>query len=384
MRLIILFLMVAACSRAPEVELIHLLKNKYANIEVNEIHKREVIARLEKLLRKKSLNKNSESDVVTLLNELGDGHIKLEHYSWPVITYESGMVIDFATEEVLACPTCKPTLKPGRYAISSVDGVALNDWLNSQSLKVAASSSHGRRFRLLNSLQESTHPFIKTVKIKGSDYELTWVVKDRFPPCVSGERINSGLYKITLRNFWCTEGKNLSRKEMVKNFKMQWDKVIAEVKVDDQVELDLRNNSGGGDEEVMHVLQTFFSKPVEVFHYQYLAQTQPGIWKKLYQTFPFKRWDSVKVDYLTKPVEAKVLDNKLQVLVGAGCFSSCEIVAGVLKHEKRAGLIGSKTHGGVGEPRSYPLGEGYSLMIPICRLWQKNGELYEGNGVSVE
>jgi hypothetical protein len=384
MRLIILFFLVAACSRTPEAELIHLLKNKYANIEVNEIHKREVITRLEKLFRKNSLNKKTESDVVNLLNEIGDGHIKLEHYSWPLITYESGLVLDMATEEVLECLTCKPILKSGRYTISAIDGLTREDWFKSQSLKVAASSAHGRRYRLLNSLRESSQPFSKSVKINGRDYELTWVIKDRFPACVSGERVNSSLYKITVRNFWCTEGKNLSRKEMVKNFKLKWDNAIAEVTVNDHIELDLRENSGGGDEEVMHVLQTFFSRPVEVFHYQYLAQSQPGIWKKLYQTFPLKRWDSVKVDFLTKPLEAKILDNKLQVLVGAGCFSSCEIVAGVLKHEKRAILIGSKTHGGVGEPRSYPLGEGYSLMIPICRLWQKNGELYEGVGVSVE
>jgi hypothetical protein len=70
MRLIILFFLVAACSRTPEAELIHLLKNKYANIEVNEIHKREVITRLEKLFRKNSLPRRSRKQQFFLKTNL--------------------------------------------------------------------------------------------------------------------------------------------------------------------------------------------------------------------------------------------------------------------------------------------------------------------------
>lgn len=379
-----LCLFLAACSRPPEAELIHLLKNNYANLEVNEVHKREVMERLEQFFSKKSLNKQTENEVITLLNELGDGHIKLEHYSWPTVVYQSGVAIDMATEEILHCLSCRPALKLGRYKISDIDGLPLTDWLRVSHLKVAASSPQGRRHRLLKAIQESSQPFVKKIGLEGGVYELSWLVKDRFPPCVTGERLDANSFKIVLRNFWCTEGKKLSRKEMVKNFKLHWDNVVSEIKANDFVVLDLQDNSGGGDDEVIYVLQSFFSNPVEVFHYQYLAQTQPGIWKKFYQTFPLKRWDSPKIDKLSISSGSKILTNKLEVLIGAGCFSSCEIVAGVLKHENRAILKGSTTHGGVGEPRSYPLGEGYTLMIPICRLWQKNGELYEANGVSVK
>lgn len=384
MRLIILCLFFVACSRSPEAELIHLLKNNYANIEVNEIHKRKVISRLEKLLSNAPLNKNTENEVVLLLNEMSDGHIKLDHYSWPTVTFESGLSIDIAKAEVLECQTCKPAIKKGRYPLSMIDEQVIATWLKDHSWKVAASSSQGRRYRLLDSLQQSAMPFTKTIHANGKKHELTWVVRDHFSDCVSGERIEPTLFRIVVRNLWCTEGKKLSRREMVFNFKTKWDQAIAGIKADDHIQLDLRNNSGGGDEEVMHVLQTFFSKPVEVFHYQYLAQTQPGIWKKFFQTFPIKRWDRDKIDSLTTPLKPLGLANPLTVLIGPGCFSSCEVVASVLKHEKRAKLMGDTTHGGVGEPRNYPLGQGYSLLLPICRLWQKNGQLYEGVGVTAK
>jgi hypothetical protein len=384
MRLFLLSILVIGCSRSPEAELLHLLKHNYANLEVNESHKRKVITRLESFFSKESLNQNTEDEVISLLNEMSDGHIKLEHSSWPKVIFESGLTFDLTTEEIIVCPTCRPAIKKGLNPLEMIDGINLEDWLKTNSYNVAASTTHARRFRLLEALQYSAKPFAKSITVNGKNHDLAWVIKERYPPCVDGERVSPRVFKINLRNFWCTEGKELSRKEMVRNFKLRWDNTIAKIKVDDQLILDLRDNSGGGDEEVMHVLQSFFNESVEVFHYQYLAETQPGIWKKFFQTFPVKRWDTAKIDHLRVSEESNHLSNKVEVLIGPGCFSSCEIVAGVLKHEKRAILKGSTTHGGVGEPRKFPLGQGYSLMIPICRLWQKNGDLYEGVGVRIE
>lgn len=72
----------------------------------------------------------------------------------------------------------------------------------------------------------------------------------------------------------------------------------------------------------------------------------------------------------------------MAVITSAGCFSSCETIASVLKNEKRSKVIGSTTHGGSGDPLFFPIkGTHYSLNLPTCVNWQNPGVYYEGVGV---
>ena len=174
----------------------------------------------------------------------------------------------------------------------------------------------------------------------------------------------------------------------------------------------MRENGGGGELEVAYVLNSFYKKSVFLYHYKYLRKTHPGLSKLKEKIWLFNHslWApdesyytnhaplSKKIfienkvnsllpwapdeSYNVPPSKFTFFNNKIITLISAGCFSACETIASALKLDQRSLLMGSRTHGGSSEPFDYQIkGTPYSLNLPACLTWQKNGKLYEGVGV---
>lgn len=75
-------------------------------------------------------------------------------------------------------------------------------------------------------------------------------------------------------------------------------------------------------------------------------------------------------------------DIPMVVLVGPGSASGAEVVAGALRDNQRATLIGETTFGKGAVNRLRPLSDGGALYVTIARWLTPNGEQIEGVGLS--
>jgi hypothetical protein len=262
-------------------------------------------------------------------------------------------------------------------------------------LNVAASTLWGRHYRVIHLLNLSKDKSVNSLLLESTSGEivltkLNWRVLKEIPPqCVSGERLKKDIFKLNILSLWCddtTAAIPMGREQVYENFKEQFNTVISKINANDKVIIDIRENGGGGDKEVEYVLNAFNEKSVYMYRYKYLRKTHPGKRKFLEKFSPFNTelWSIDEYDYTNlehRPVKT-FFTNKVAVLLSAGCFSSCETIASAFKLEKRALLIGSRTHGGSGDPVIFPIKETpYSINLPTCVNWQKNDEVYEGIGV---
>ncbi|MBC7429479.1 MAG: hypothetical protein H7336_12750 [Bacteriovorax sp.] len=393
---LILFLL-ASCSRTPEQQLVSIIENKYANLYVNDKrHKREILANLNHYLKDHKLNDKNIKDITTKVHQINDGHVVLfDDRKEKNIIYASGINFIPGSLFIKSCAECSPALVEDKYEILEVNNLNLKDYLEAEKFSVAASTPWGRNYRVSHALRERSDNNEVTVKVKSSSgklfsSKLIWHKQITIPPvCVSGERLQDNVFKLNIENLWCddtTAKTPWGRDQIFANFKNQFDDSTSTIKPTDKIIIDLRDNGGGGDTEVEYVLNAFNEKSVFMYHYKYLKKTQPGKAKWLAKFWPVKLdlWAKDGFDFTNlknKPAKT-FFDNKVLTLISAGCFSSCETIASVLKLEKRSVLLGSRTHGGSGDPVIFPIkGTHYSINIPTCITWQENGRFYEGSGV---
>lgn len=289
---------------------------------------------------------------------------------------------------------CTPELPKSKYRILSVNSVDYKIFQKKNRDSVAASTSWGRSYRVSRLLQkkqddQETELTLQTISGEVIKTILHW--KREVPSllsCVTSERLASDIFKVHVADLWCDEshGGSWSRKKILANFEKQFDAAMSEARPSDRIILELRENGGGGDEEVEYVLNTFFDKSVLLYHYQYLRSTHPGglKWITKYTPFILGKWSNEEFQYtkLEHRPRKTFYTNKMAVITSAGCFSSCETIVSILKNENRAKTIGSITHGGSGDPLFFPIKEThYSINLPLCVNWQMPGVFYEGVGV---
>jgi hypothetical protein len=374
------------CSfQTPEAQMINLLQERYANLYVNGTNqKRAVIKSLETYLYDHRLNEQNLPEIKRILNKLNDGHVVI--YEKNKSEDRVNHVLDFHYGSLLvhSCRSCRPVIPPGVYQISSYNGSLVNR-LNPTDF-TQASSPRGGEFRLIRSFKKG---YVSLISGSGKKIQTELLSNDLNSvksACVSGARINKKTYRIILQSLWCDHGIAENRKMVLQNFFTEWNNVLAGIKTNDKIILDLRENGGGGDEEVQYVINTFINKPVFLYSYQYLHTTHPGIGKWLEKILPFRLGvlRSVEADFTDNHLQPtrKFYVNKLTTLISTGCFSSCEVVASVLKLENRSILVGTTTHGGAGDPIAFSLkNTPYAINLPTCIVRQKDRKLYEGVGV---
>lgn len=392
----LLLLTLSACSsRTPEEQLLSQLEEKYANLYFNnEAHKRKIINELRLFLKTHKLNDENINEVHHLLNRINDGHVVIfdertdRNQKW-----SSDIKFVVGSDLIESCATCTPRIAKDKYQILEVNNKSFSDFLIQNKYKVAASSDWGRYFRITRLLQEKNNKEATVLKLKSTSGKtvttnLNWMpVHDKPIDCVSGERLAPDIYKVSIKSLWCDDSKgSWGREQVYENFKKQFDSAMSSANENDRIIMELRENGGGGDEEVEYMLNAFYDQSVLMYHFKYLKKTQPGKLKWLERLWPFKMslWGRDEYEYTNtehRP-EKTFYKNKMATIISSGCFSSCETIASVLKNDKRSIVIGSTTHGGSGDPVIFPIKDTpYSINIPTCVNWQEPELVYEGVGV---
>lgn len=392
-----LLIVLSSCTMRPEDQLIKKLEERYANLYFNEeSQKRKAIDSLKDFFQKNALSDARLNDVHVLLNRINDGHVVLfDNRPEKNITYGSQLKFILGSMAVESCSNCEPVLEKDKYEILEVNQEGFLRHLENEKDSVAASTKWGRDYRISRLLvnKHSDNEVLIKVKSRAGKIVSTKIpfVKNSpsSPVCVSGERLQEGVFKLNVLSLWCDDPLNAdhSRDQIFLNFKAQFDNVINQVSESDRIVIDLRENGGGGDREVEYVLNTFFEKPVFMYHYQYLRKTHPGKRKWLERLWPYEisLWAEDEYHYSdpSNRGEKALFKNKLVTLISPGCFSSCEGIASSLKFGERSKLIGETTHGGAGDPVIFPIKDTpFSINLPTCVVWQKDGSLFEGRGVN--
>lgn len=384
-----------SCSRTPEREIIHLLNKKYANLYVNEPQKREAIGELKEFLKDNHLSDQNYPKIQKYVYKISDGHVVLYRNNFMTEnTYRSGLVFVSGSPYVKSCESCTPSVPEGKYQILEINDIPLEKYLKAHADSVAASTPPARKFRILRKLSESGIVSEMRLKLQSVDKSLvsTTLNWQKVTPgthqCVSGKRLDEKTFKLNIYSLWCDDKNNLkeTRHQVLDRFKQEFDNVAQSINKDDLIILDLRENGGGGDQEVEYVLNSFSDKPLFMYRYQYLAvhTSQFRKWLARLSIQPADIWGVEEFLYSNPQNKTtyQFVDNKMITLVSEGCFSSCEGLASSLKLENRSLLIGSTTHGGAGDPVVFPIkNSNFSLNIPTCLAWQKDGKLFEGTGV---
>ena len=396
--IVMLFTLLSCKSERAEDHIIKLLEENYANLYINHVEeKREALRDFKEYLKTHSLNDDQNlQEIHTKINKMYDGHIILyDSRKEKNINYSSGIKFIPGSPFVKECDSCEPKIIEDKYEIIDINQRRLNDFFEKEKFSVPASTLHGRYFRIIRLLEKGPFHDEITLTLKSStgkmlSTKIKWKqVVGSAHVCVSSERLTDNIFKLNIYSLWCDNERNgyLSDEKILANFKSQLDAAMEGAMSTDKFIIDLRENGGGGEFEVEYVLNTFFDKSVFVSNYKYLRKSHPGLKKNFERFWPFKLglWSPEESD-VTRPQnkpKKTFYTNKIVTLISAGCFSSCEIIASVLKSEKRSFILGSTTHGGSGDPVPFHLkGTPFSINLPTSIVFQKDGSPYEGLGVA--
>ncbi|MBV9454467.1 MAG: S41 family peptidase [Rubrobacter sp.] len=125
--------------------------------------------------------------------------------------------------------------------------------------------------------------------------------------------------------------------------------------------LDLRDNSGGLVEQAEEVAALFLPARSKI----YTRKDADG-----------------KEEEATVPSGNKPLDAPLVVLVNEESASSAEILAGALKDNDRARVVGEKTFGTGTVLKEYPLEDGSAILLGVAEWLTPNGDSIRGSGIT--
>jgi carboxyl-terminal processing protease len=130
--------------------------------------------------------------------------------------------------------------------------------------------------------------------------------------------------------------------------------------------LDLRDNNGGGEDDLRWMIGSFFDHDVTAGELMERGKSEP----------------------LNAPsLGRQSFTGKLIVLVNSSSASAAEIFARTVQLEKRGIVIGDQTAGAVGRSKMFPLRQGtvagviYGMEITVARLKMPDGADLEGSGV---
>jgi carboxyl-terminal processing protease len=124
--------------------------------------------------------------------------------------------------------------------------------------------------------------------------------------------------------------------------------------------LDLRNNPGGKLQQAVEI-SGYFLKPGSVV---YIRKDASG------------EREEIKVDSGAEPIDAP-----LAVLVDGGTASSAEILAGALKDDDRATVVGQTTYGTGTVLSEFVLSDGSAILLGIAEWLTPDGNFIRGTGI---
>lgn len=179
--------------------------------------------------------------------------------------------------------------------------------------------------------------------------ELEITRQDIKIPSVEHEILPENIGYIQITQFW-NDTANLVN-EAVSEFKQ------AGVK---RVIVDLRSNPGGSLEAAVDVA---------------------NIWLPQGKTILQEKRDNKVIQTYTATGSASLLNTPTVVLINEGSASASEIVAGALKDNNAATLIGVKSYGKGSVQKIIPLGNGGELKVTVARWFRPNGQNIDKKGI---
>ncbi|WP_300951709.1 S41 family peptidase [uncultured Desulfovibrio sp.] len=202
---------------------------------------------------------------------------------------------------------------------------------------------------------------------KGSEVELTIlhsnaktpqtvrITRDAIPLIsVKAKQLEDGYYWVRLTRF--SERTTEELKEALK----QAQKESAATGGLKGIVLDLRNNPGGLLDQAVSVSDTFLDKGTIV--------SIKG------------RDDGARRTYAARR-QADDIDVPMVVLVNAGSASASEIVAGALRDQKRAPILGERSFGKGSVQNIIPLSDGSGLKLTVALYYTPNGSSIQAEGI---
>jgi carboxyl-terminal processing protease len=129
--------------------------------------------------------------------------------------------------------------------------------------------------------------------------------------------------------------------------------------------LDLRNNARGAMEDAVRSASLFLGE----------------------QQILIAKWRSPKTEESFKGKDRDLIFKTLPpmvVLVDQGTARAAEIMAGALRDQARATLLGAKTLGLCGLTKAFPLDDGSALVMTVAQCYTPKGDKIQGKGLEPE
>ncbi|SMQ86155.1 carboxyl-terminal processing protease [Devosia lucknowensis] len=128
--------------------------------------------------------------------------------------------------------------------------------------------------------------------------------------------------------------------------------------------LDLRNNPGGLVDQSVYVADAFLNRGAVVLT---RGRTES---------------ESARYDAVPDPLDAKIADVPVVVLINGGSASASEIVAGALQDHKRATLVGTRSFGKGSVQSIISLGPDGAMRLTTARYYTPNNRSIQALGIS--
>lgn len=393
-----------------------LFKNYYANWHSKTEHKAQVLAQIEELVKKYSLekNKNLKPEELTLLENQTLQQIKRLSYSFS--DYHVVLAVDPKVAEQSSFLKSQinidfSTLTVNGSKILGIDGHTLSDWdllTEKQNFPfVAYSTEAGRLYKKLKFLErfptgQFEQSLIKTIQLEDkTNLVLKWRKSDfaEASDCIKLERTSENQVTLLITSFWCQSSKHKNRNEIINHFREQLIAALIQIRPQDQVTIDVSRNPGGGDEETDLVLSSLIqNKPdLQYYSYQFLKRTaliehsSRQVFALLRSLFSFQsEWAQTltyQIVWDKEISETYFIGQQIkEIKISPLCASACDLFILALKQNQNFNFVGQSTQGGLGLPIVYKINTRYSdhdvtLSLPSCRIYDGKMNLMEGVGV---
>ncbi len=197
---------------------------------------------------------------------------------------------------------------------------------------------------------------------EGSTVELT-VLRDEEERRFSVERVKLDAPAVTWNPIPDTDVAHLRLARFSKNSASELEKTINEARDAGarSFVLDLRDSPGGWVRQDERVAALFLPAGSPI----YIQRDSEG-----------------EEEETNVPGGDDTLDAPLVVLVNEGTASSAEILAGALKENGRARLVGERTSGIGTVIEDYPLGNGSTVLLSVAEWLTPNGNSNQGSGIA--
>jgi C-terminal processing protease CtpA/Prc len=133
--------------------------------------------------------------------------------------------------------------------------------------------------------------------------------------------------------------------------------------------IDVRPNGGGSEPFAQELAGCFVESPVLYAKHVYRNANGP------------EGWGRVQERILRPNKNQAKYRGEIAVLMGQANLSSCEAFLLMMRQIPNCKLIGQKSYGSSGNPKTVDLGNGITVWLPSWKALRPDGSCFEGEGI---